>query len=558
MLLILDVVWTAEQCNPFLEISAKLSGTSLLITARRTNVVQGQATTQLDMNRLSGEESATLILDMTTPNRFDQEGMRREAGFGEVLAKCDGLPALLRAFGRLCNRNSCSEVLKDWADVPQTHASLEYGSLFTAYKLQLNNLKLCDEELLTCLEKLAILREADDVSLDALEHVWPGTDVKDTVERLIAQSIIEGTQWVDCRVIRLIDAWLDFLRVHAGEQKMAGWHAELLRRCGRMVGFSDGFLGFTPFIHPRRLTFGSTNTPTHVEYFAGGESLDGSHRFVHHMLGAARGAFAASGSIEFGDLSHLEQLNLSGSLALTEVPQEIMIGMRSLRILDMSFCSKLVSIKLPPSIADFRFFFCESLREVELPDRLTHIGKQSFVRCNSLERVQLPRRIQSIGDLAFKYCSLNTVFLPESVQTIGDECFEGCSSLRTVEFEPSSRLQRIGESAFYACTSLESIALPSDLVSIGKLAFAECLGLTTVDLPIRIEASGFGQSVFQGCGSLTKVTRGGEDRSDLDAFVAELMRGDDSVSDHDGLSDAADDYIYEDYIYDSDNGGGPS
>ena len=37
-----------------------------------------------------------------------------------------------------------------------------------------------------------------------------------------------------------------------------------------------------------------------------------------------------------------------------------------------------------------------------------------------------------------------------------------------------------------------------------------------------------------------------------------VMRGDDSVSDQDGLSDAADDYIYEDYIYDSDNGGGPS
>ena len=134
-----------------------------------------------------------------------------------------------------------------------------------------------------------------------------------------------------------------------------------------------------------------------------------------------------------------------------------------------------------------------------------------------------------------------------------------CISLSSVEFEPSSHLQSIGANAFSECTSLVSIALPSDLMSIGKLAFAKCSGLTTVDLPIRIEASGFGQSVFQGCGSLTKVTRGGEDLSDfMGAFVAELMRGDDSVSDHDGLSDAADDYIYEDYIYDSDNGGGPS
>ena len=58
----------------------------------------------------------------------------------------------------------------------------------------------------------------------------------------------------------------------------------------------------------------------------------------------------------------------------------------------------------------------------------------------------------------------------------------------------------IGNSAFYGCSSLESITIPSTVISIGGETFRGCISLTEVVLNDAIET--IAQNAFDGCSSL--------------------------------------------------------
>ena len=62
------------------------------------------------------------------------------------------------------------------------------------------------------------------------------------------------------------------------------------------------------------------------------------------------------------------------------------------------------------------------------------------------------------------------------------------------------RVTAVSDSAFYNCTSLDSIRIPASVTSIGNDAFAYCANLQTVILSNNINA--WGNGVFSGCVSL--------------------------------------------------------
>ena len=62
----------------------------------------------------------------------------------------------------------------------------------------------------------------------------------------------------------------------------------------------------------------------------------------------------------------------------------------------------------------------------------------------------------------------------------------------------------IGSSAFYACSSLESIEIPSSVTSIGSFAFNGCSGLTEIIIPEGVTS--IGKYAFHGCSGLTRLT----------------------------------------------------
>ena len=102
--------------------------------------------------------------------------------------------------------------------------------------------------------------------------------------------------------------------------------------------------------------------------------------------------------------------------------------------------------------------------------------------------------------------SLKVISIPSSVETIGDWSFQGCCSLGQINFEKPYSLKKIGEFAFYSCTSLTKVSIPSSVVSIEKCAFEGCFGLKEVVFEKPSSLKSIGIYAFKNCLSLRLET----------------------------------------------------
>lgn len=79
-----------------------------------------------------------------------------------------------------------------------------------------------------------------------------------------------------------------------------------------------------------------------------------------------------------------------------------------------------------------------------------------FLAYTSIKHIDIPDRITSIGRFAFSFCrDLTSIIIPDSVTSID-------------------------RYAFNSCTNLASIAIPNSLMSIRSSAFYECIRLTSI------------------------------------------------------------------------------
>lgn len=107
-------------------------------------------------------------------------------------------------------------------------------------------------------------------------------------------------------------------------------------------------------------------------------------------------------------------------------------------------------------IARFTFYFCESLRRVELNEGLHAIGARAFSGCRKLREMNLPTTVNFIGAGAFHFCdNLQTVQMPPVLDSIRDHTFSYCFRLREINIPDS--LVYIGISAFDMCNSLTHV-----------------------------------------------------------------------------------------------------
>ena len=236
-----------------------------------------------------------------------------------------------------------------------------------------------------------------------------------------------------------------------------------------------------------------------------------------------------------------------------------------------SIPSSLMYVTLPStltSIEQYAFTYCNSLKELIIPEGITSIPKEMASYTSSLERVVFPSTLVSIGELSFRTSNLSggvvipegcttissyafkgsgvtSVTLPSTLETVGQDIFYDCISITTV----NSKSPIIGYRMFYNCDSLTSITLentveireqgfcnpdngilnitelvlPEGLTSIGNYAFARSK-LTSIVLPSTLTTmgqnifygsttlqkivalnSGFGQSMFMNCSSVNEL-----------------------------------------------------
>lgn len=109
------------------------------------------------------------------------------------------------------------------------------------------------------------------------------------------------------------------------------------------------------------------------------------------------------------------------------VPSRI-LGYKVTGIGDTAFsdCDQLVSIELPDEITEIgelAFQRCDQLSSIQLPDGLTKIGAAAFSGCNSLTTVEFPSGLQDIGNYAFWLTSVKEVCLPNHLTHYGAYAF---------------------------------------------------------------------------------------------------------------------------------------
>ncbi len=163
--------------------------------------------------------------------------------------------------------------------------------------------------------------------------------------------------------------------------------------------------------------------------------------------------------------------------------------------------------------------------KVVLPESVTAISKEAFMRCSLLSELNLPEGIEEIGDDAFSgtpwlkaqladsplliingilidgTSAKGEVVVPAEVKTILGSAFNLNKSITSVVIPEG--VEVIGESAFYGCTALMAVTLPESLRSIGSSAFYNT-GLTSVTIPEGVKE--IGSEAFTNCKALTEAT----------------------------------------------------
>ncbi|MBQ8859938.1 MAG: leucine-rich repeat protein [Ruminococcus sp.] len=177
------------------------------------------------------------------------------------------------------------------------------------------------------------------------------------------------------------------------------------------------------------------------------------------------------------------------------------------------------------TIEDNTFDYCSNLKEVYLPDSITHIGMSAFYHCN-IKSIDLPKNLETIDERAFGYCDIRQLTIPSLVSSIGNYAFHVNSNLTDVIFEertiPLTLRQgafstckkltsfdftycnKLGKEAFSNCESLTSITLPDSVdITSGIEAFSDCINLKTAKLPDNVDI--IPEGFFSGCTSLETV-----------------------------------------------------
>lgn len=143
------------------------------------------------------------------------------------------------------------------------------------------------------------------------------------------------------------------------------------------------------------------------------------------------------------------------------------------------------------------FANCTALRSVVLPDNPVSIAPYAFIGTTALKTVNL-EKVSAVGEYAFNSSAITTVNLSSDNVVIGEAAFYGCTGLQAVTIGKNAT---IGIYAF-ADSSVKSVDLLGG-VTVDEGAFAACIYLTSFDFA---DVTGrLGDLAFYACSSLTSV-----------------------------------------------------
>ena len=153
-----------------------------------------------------------------------------------------------------------------------------------------------------------------------------------------------------------------------------------------------------------------------------------------------------------------------------------------------------ISLPHVTRIANYTFYECTELAQVDLPNSLTDISDFAFKNCTSLTSINIPNSVKNVWNEVFMGCTnLATVTLPEKMEYLGLNTFRDCPNLKSIKLpEGINTIQQ----ATFMSSGLTSITIPDSVVTIRERSFYFCRSLDTISLPAGITT--IRESAFEG------------------------------------------------------------
>ena len=107
----------------------------------------------------------------------------------------------------------------------------------------------------------------------------------------------------------------------------------------------------------------------------------------------------------------------------------------------------------------------KSVKKLTISEGIEEIGTSTFMYSEALEEVIIPISLKVIGDRAFYGCSSLPLFDFKKVEDVGIYAFGWCSNLSKVSVLGYAGMMKIGENAFFHCTSLTKIWIANALLN---------------------------------------------------------------------------------------------
>ncbi|MFI3253584.1 MAG: leucine-rich repeat protein [Eubacteriales bacterium] len=181
----------------------------------------------------------------------------------------------------------------------------------------------------------------------------------------------------------------------------------------------------------------------------------------------------------FADCKNLKEITLPQSLK--ELKQGVKHSVGPLQSSDdygIFFRSGIQSITIPPQvkkIPNFAFYGCSDLKEVNLHENITDIGKGAFKYAPLLAD---ENGFVIINNIFFDFTKANTVcVVPAHVKRISCKAF---IEAKFQEIILPDGLLEIDERGFWDCSNLKKITIPSSVKVLVQDAFTECKNLEEV------------------------------------------------------------------------------
>ena len=213
----------------------------------------------------------------------------------------------------------------------------------------------------------------------------------------------------------------------------------------------------------------------------------------------------------------------------------------------------------PLTYAERLYLNNDEVVELIIPNKVTHIKKNTFYNCKSLKKIEIHKDLEQIGTNAFEgcdnidvvynfsphftvdktdnnggigknaktiingdsmdgnfvfkdntlivYCGDNEeiVILPENNNgvnyAIGAEVFKDHKEITSVVF--SNGVTNIGDRAFYDCISITVVTIPDNVISIGNSAFCNCYDIEEISIGKGVNS--IGDRAFYGCRNIERI-----------------------------------------------------